>query len=212
MPSSIGSSGRPTLRIWKKWSITQIESKPTSSAWRAMRARVGPIASGPPGQVNELIWRPSFIGTGRSRRPSRRRAIVPSPSGGLAPRTSATGRPAVLPSASSAAEASSSATARTVVRIDPAVGVGLAAEVLERQDPGHAERDVDDAPAPRPPEAVRDDDRAGRSRSGRGARPGCAPRRRPDRPAAASRGRRSPGRRWTRRCRRSRTRTRAASR
>ena len=32
MPSSIGSSARPTLRIWKKWSITQIESKPASSA------------------------------------------------------------------------------------------------------------------------------------------------------------------------------------
>ena len=46
-----------------------------------------------------------------------RSRIVPSPSGGLAPRTSATGRPAVLPSASSAADASSSATARTVVRI-----------------------------------------------------------------------------------------------
>ena len=40
-PSSIGSSGAPTLRIWKKWSMTQIESKPASSASRTMRARVG---------------------------------------------------------------------------------------------------------------------------------------------------------------------------
>ena len=32
MPSSIGSSIRPTPRIWKKWSMTQIESKPASSA------------------------------------------------------------------------------------------------------------------------------------------------------------------------------------
>ena len=61
-PSSIGSSARPTLRIWKKWSITQIESKPTSSAWLAMRPSVGPMASGPPGHVKEEIWRPSFMG------------------------------------------------------------------------------------------------------------------------------------------------------
>ena len=42
---------------------------------------------------------------------------------------------------------------------DAAVGIGLAAQVLERRDPAHADRDVDDAPAPRPPEAVRDDHR-----------------------------------------------------
>src|SRR4051794_24890710 len=60
-PSSIGSSGRPTLRIWKKWSITQIESKPAASASRTMRASVGPMASGPPGQVNDEIWRPAFM-------------------------------------------------------------------------------------------------------------------------------------------------------
>jgi PAS domain-containing protein len=61
MPSSIGSSGRPTPRIWKKWSITQIESKPRPSAWLTIRASVGPIASGPPGQVYELICRPTFM-------------------------------------------------------------------------------------------------------------------------------------------------------
>jgi hypothetical protein len=61
-PSSMGSSIAPTLRIWKKWSITQIESKPASSASRTTLARVGPMASGPPGQVNELICRPSFTG------------------------------------------------------------------------------------------------------------------------------------------------------
>ena len=44
-PSSIGSSPGPTLRIWKKWSMTQIESKPTSSAVRTIRASVGPIAA-----------------------------------------------------------------------------------------------------------------------------------------------------------------------
>ncbi len=61
MPSSIGSSTRPTPRIWKKWSMTQIESKPTSSASRTIRASVGPMASAPPGHVNEQIWRPTFI-------------------------------------------------------------------------------------------------------------------------------------------------------
>ena len=63
-PSSIGSSVAPTLRIWKKWSMTQIESNPASSASRTIRPSVGPMASGPPGHVNEGIWSPSF--TGRS--------------------------------------------------------------------------------------------------------------------------------------------------
>ena len=46
MPSSIGASGGPRPRIWKKWSITQMESKPTSSALRVTAARVGPMAAG----------------------------------------------------------------------------------------------------------------------------------------------------------------------
>ena len=40
--------------------MTQIESRPMSSAWRAIRPRVGPMASAPPGQLNEGIWSPSF--------------------------------------------------------------------------------------------------------------------------------------------------------
>src|SRR5918999_1522561 len=64
-PSSIGSSRLPTLPIWKKWSITQIESKPTSSAVRTTDASVSAMPVSPPGQVNELICRPSFMG-GRS--------------------------------------------------------------------------------------------------------------------------------------------------
>ncbi len=62
MPSSIGSSGGPTPRIWKKWSMTQIESRPMSSAWRTIRASVGPMAAGPPGQSKSSICRPSFMG------------------------------------------------------------------------------------------------------------------------------------------------------
>ena len=63
-PSSIGSSGRPTPRIWKKWSITQMESKPASSASRTIRARVGPMASGPPGHENDEICSPTFMAAG----------------------------------------------------------------------------------------------------------------------------------------------------
>ncbi len=60
-PSSIGSSGRPTEPICRKWSITQMESKPASSAVRTMPASVSPMRASPPGQVNELIWRPIFM-------------------------------------------------------------------------------------------------------------------------------------------------------
>src|SRR3970040_1137419 len=60
MRSTIGSSGRPIPRIWKKWSMTQIESNPASSAARTTRASVGPSCCGPPGQLNELIWSPNF--------------------------------------------------------------------------------------------------------------------------------------------------------
>ena len=42
--------------------MTQMESKPTSSASWTTRASVGPMAASPPGQVKELIWRPSFMG------------------------------------------------------------------------------------------------------------------------------------------------------
>ncbi len=62
MPSSIGSSAGPMPRIWKKWSMTQSESKPTSSALRTIPSSVGPIAASPPGHVNRLICRPSFMG------------------------------------------------------------------------------------------------------------------------------------------------------
>ena len=51
--SSIGWSSESGAPICQKWSMTQIESKPTSSAVRTARARVGPMASVPPGQVNE---------------------------------------------------------------------------------------------------------------------------------------------------------------
>src|SRR5438128_5753871 len=40
--------------------MTQIESKPASSAARQIRARVGPIWASPPGHENEEICRPIF--------------------------------------------------------------------------------------------------------------------------------------------------------
>ncbi|OLT36962.1 hypothetical protein BJF79_06145 [Actinomadura sp. CNU-125] len=49
--SSIGSSGGPTMSIWKKWSMTHSEWSPAWSASRAMPPNVGPICSGPPGKV-----------------------------------------------------------------------------------------------------------------------------------------------------------------
>src|SRR5688572_11047900 len=42
--------------------MTQIVSKPTSSAVCTTRARVGPIPAAPPGHVKLLIWRPNFTG------------------------------------------------------------------------------------------------------------------------------------------------------
>ena len=50
--------------------MTQIESKPTSSAWRAIPERVEAIAGVPPGHVNELICRPIFIVAERTSRSS----------------------------------------------------------------------------------------------------------------------------------------------
>src|SRR5450759_2759695 len=60
-PSNMGSSAGPIPRIWKKWSITQRESNPASSALRTIRASVGPMAGVPPGQLKRLIWRPIFM-------------------------------------------------------------------------------------------------------------------------------------------------------
>ncbi len=42
--------------------MTQIESKPASSAVPTIRASVGAMDSGPPGHVNDGIWSPTFMG------------------------------------------------------------------------------------------------------------------------------------------------------
>ncbi len=84
--------------------------------------------------------------------------MVASPRVNEAPRTSATGRPAVLPSVSSAADASSSATARTVDFMTRPSASGTPRRSSSGNKPGHADRDIDDAPAPGPAERVGHDD------------------------------------------------------
>ena len=143
-PSSIGSSSGPLPRIWKKWSMTQIESKPTSSAVRTIRARVGPDRGGAagPGERADLetdlhgprVRRRSVPCRGASARwapasaarAQRKRSIASGMSvsrdgplaAGRSPAPDQRRRPTGgLAQASSAAEAISSATARTVERI-----------------------------------------------------------------------------------------------
>src|SRR4030081_3124124 len=55
------------MRICEKWSITQMESKPTSSAVRAMSARVLPSFAGPLGQVKSAMSSPSFMASPQGR-------------------------------------------------------------------------------------------------------------------------------------------------
>ena len=62
-PSSIGSWAGQSMSIWNQWSITERVRTPIASAVRAKDANVGPMASGPPGQVNvargcRVPWRP----------------------------------------------------------------------------------------------------------------------------------------------------------
>src|SRR6266566_8776954 len=56
----ISRSAGPTPRIWKKWSITAMNSKPPSSAVRATVARSAPSLGGPSGVVKSGIWSPIF--------------------------------------------------------------------------------------------------------------------------------------------------------
>ena len=55
-PSSIGSSAGHSQSIWNQWSITESVRTPIASAVWAKDANVGPMASGPPGQVKRGTW------------------------------------------------------------------------------------------------------------------------------------------------------------
>ena len=79
----------------------------------------------------------------------------PSPNhDGSSPRTIATGTPAALPITSSAAAAISSAIATSVTWSTRPSRVGSVAQVDDRGDAAHADRDVGEPLAPRPPERV----------------------------------------------------------
>ena len=54
-------SAAPIGGIWKKWSITQRESSPVASAARAMSAKAGPMAAGPPAWSKIGTWIPMRI-------------------------------------------------------------------------------------------------------------------------------------------------------
>ncbi len=158
MPSSIGSSVRPTLRIWKKWSMTQIESNPASSAVRtgSQSGRDGGRAAGPrEGRDLEADLLPeevvggghddvgdAAVAAGERRSPDDRHG----PCGGLAEGQFGGRRELVCDGPNGRAH-------------DPAVRVLCAAQVVEGQQPGHADRDIGDAPAPRPAERIGHDDR-----------------------------------------------------
>ena len=64
--SGMSSHSRPTVGIWMKWSITEIDENPTSSAVRAMAPRRGASSAAPPGQDQPPSWRPKRIVMGSS--------------------------------------------------------------------------------------------------------------------------------------------------
>src|SRR6478672_12425069 len=57
--------------------MTQMESKPASSAARQTRASVSPMAASPPGQVNDEICNPTFtVGNPTRPEPERDRRLL----------------------------------------------------------------------------------------------------------------------------------------
>ena len=66
MLSSMSSHSRPTLGICTKWSITEIELKPTSSARAAMARKRLAVSADPPGHVKRPICNPKRNGMGSS--------------------------------------------------------------------------------------------------------------------------------------------------
>ena len=64
--SSMSSHSRPTLGICTKWSITESDENPASSAARAIVARRVAVSPGAPGHVKRPICSPKRIGMGSS--------------------------------------------------------------------------------------------------------------------------------------------------
>src|ERR1035441_6263330 len=57
----MGSCAVAIVSIWNQWSMREKSEHPPSSAARAVAARVGARASGPPGSVKLAKWIPSFM-------------------------------------------------------------------------------------------------------------------------------------------------------
>lgn len=62
----MGSSAGHSMSIWNQWSITDSVRTPTASAVCANDANVGPMASGPPGQVKRGTWMSSCMSSSGS--------------------------------------------------------------------------------------------------------------------------------------------------
>ena len=66
MLSSMSSHSRPTPGICTKWSITEIDENPASSAARAMTPSRWAVSAGAPGHVNLPICSPKRMDIGSS--------------------------------------------------------------------------------------------------------------------------------------------------
>ena len=167
--------------------MTQIESNPASSAVRTIRASVGPIAAAPagPGERGDLQaelhrrlrgCRASLPrADGRSVDDDSAEQVGLAGDERVADRRLAAGSAARRGRAPPAGRPTCRARARRPRRSRrPPPGPSSASPGRRRRAcragrragtrPGHADRDVDDAPAPRPPERVGDDDRRRRPR------------------------------------------------
>ena len=68
LPSSIQFSGGPIGAIWCRWSITEIELKPESSAATAMSdTSSNSRSAGVSGWLKFVMWRSSVIGARTTR-------------------------------------------------------------------------------------------------------------------------------------------------
>ena len=56
-----GSSGAPTLPIWMRWSITENQVKPWSSAHCALAFTASKISAGSEPNSQDGLWMPNFM-------------------------------------------------------------------------------------------------------------------------------------------------------
>ena len=172
MASSVSTT---TNRHGREWCGAGARHAASTIASRSARGdRLGRERADRPAGLDE---RGNATLTGRGPRRSGGSARAPSPRAtrrGSTPRTIATGTFVALPITSSAADAISSATATSVTcRTRPSASVRVA-QVDDRRDAAHADRDVGEAAPPRPAERVGDDHRDLDAARGPAARRGRA--------------------------------------